>query len=122
MENTENIKSAEDLTTPSKPPAPTVVIPEQKPTVSTQEPQQPQPQPQPPVLSPPDTAAPDPSSADDQSLAAKVKKGTNYSKEEIKKLLGLVQEGLPITDEEWEQLATKFNDGGSVKRTTASLR
>ena len=70
----------------------------------------------------PTAEQPDPTSTEDPNPSVKAKKGTNYSREEIKKLLNLIQETLPVTEGDWEALTTKFNENCSFNRTSGSLK
>lgn len=70
---------------------------------------------------PPETS--DPANTEDSSSSSvKTRKGTNYSRDEIKKLLALIQDSLPVTENDWETLTSKFNEGCSYSRTSVSLK
>ena len=64
----------------------------------------------------------DSASVEDPNPSVKTKKGTNYSREEIKKLLTLLQDVLPVTESDWEELTAKFNENCSFNRTSGSLK
>ena len=68
------------------------------------------------------TEQPDSVSVEDPNPSVKAKKGTNYSRDEIKKLLNLIQDILPVTESDWEALTTKFNENCSFNRTSGSLK